>query len=243
MTEILVAIVVLGALAAILVLLPRLKRAQDAKEHRRAAERARRVRDLAWDYDPSREGDIQYRFRGVSPAGVAWQMHYDSNRSSKSARPTLVWRAETIGAARTELGIGGRRMYEAFTGGVARMLLSGAARVFGRLADGALHDLNEFVREARPLSAGSSRFRKDFVLVARDARYAGLVDADIERLVLDWPRSQGKRLAPDRALQLRLDQKGLHAQVQVDTPSMAVCEHLARLGEGIADRLRATHGR
>jgi len=243
MTDILVGILVVGALTAILLLVRRLKRAKDAKEHRRAAERARRARDLPWDYDPRRDGDIWYRFRGTSPDGVPWQMHYDSNHSSSGAQPKLVWRAETLAAPRTELAIGGRGLYEAFTGGFARKVLSGAALVFGRLADGALRDLDKFVREARPLNAGSSRFRKSFVLVARDARYAGVLDAELERLILDWPRVEGKKLTPDRALQVRLDRGGLHAQVQVDAPPMEVCEHLARLGEGIAGRLRVAHVR
>jgi len=243
MIGILVAILVIGALAAILALLSRLKRAKKAKEHRRAAERARRVRDLAWDYDPSRDGDIWYRFRGSSPDGVAWQLHYDSNHSSSSSQPKLIWRAETLAAARMELAIGSRIVYEGFTRGIARALLSGAAHVFGRLADGALRDFNEFLREARPLNVGTSRFRKNFVFVARDARYAGVLDAELERLILDWPRVEGKKLRPDHALQVRLDRGGLHAQLQVDVPPMAVCEHLARLGERVAGRLRATHVR
>jgi hypothetical protein len=238
MTGTLVGILVIGALVAILALVSRLKRARDAKEHRRAAERARRVRDLGWDYDPNREGDICYRFRSVSPDRVPWQMHYDSNHSSSSARPKLVWRADTLAAARIEVAIGSRRVYQAFTGGVARTLISGAALVFGRFGDGMLNDLNEFMHEARPVNAGSSRFRKLFVLVARDSRFAGLVDPEIERLVLDWPRVEGKKLAPDSALQIRLDRSGLHVEVQVDAPPMAVCEHLARLGEGVAGRLR-----
>lgn len=243
MTGILAGILVIGALAAILVLVSRHKRAQIAREHRRAAERARRVRDLAWDYEPSRDGDIRYRFRGVSPEGVRWQMHYDANQASSSSQPKLKWCAEMLAAPRIEVAMGSRSIYKAFTGGVARTLLSGAARVFGRLAHGALQDLNEFLQEARPLNAGSSRFRKRFVLVARDARYQVLVDAEIEQLILDWPRVEGKKLAPDRALHIRLDRSGLHAEVQVDAPPMAVCEHLARLGERIAGRLRATHVR
>jgi hypothetical protein len=243
MTEVLVAILVIGALVAILALLSRLKRAKEAREHRRAAERLRRVRDLAWDYDPSRDGDIWYRFRGTSPEGVAWQMHYDSNHSSSNSKPKLIWRAEALAAPRMELAIGSRIVYEGFTRGVARALLSGAARVFGRLADGALRDFNEFLHEARPLNVGTSRFRKKFVLVARDARYAGVLDAELERLILDWPRVEGKKFAPARALQVRLDRGGLHAQLQLDAPPMAVCEHLARLGERVVGRLRATHVR
>ncbi len=238
MTGTLVGILVIGGLVAILALVSRLKRARNAKEHRRSAERARRVRDLAWEYDPSREGDICYRFRSVSPDGIPWQMHYDANHSSSSARPKLVWRADTLAAARIELAIGSRRVYEAFTGGVARTLISGAALVFGRFGDGVLKDLNEFMHEARPLNVGSSRFRKLFVLVARDSRFAGLVDPEIERLVLDWPRVEGKKPAPDPGLQVRLDRAGLHVEVQVDAPPMAICEHLARLGESVAGRLR-----
>jgi hypothetical protein len=234
----LVGILVIAGLVAILALVSRLKRDRNAQEHRRSAERARRVRDLAWDYDPSREGDVCYRFRSVSPDGIPWQMHYDSNHASSSARPKLVWRADTLAAARIEFAIGSRRVYEAFTGGVARTLISGAALVFGRFGDGVLKDLNEFMHEARPVHAGSSRFRKLFVLVARDSRFADLVDPEIERLVLDWPRVAGRKLAPDPALQVRLDRSGLHVEVQVDAPPMAVCEHLARLGERVAGRLR-----
>jgi hypothetical protein len=234
------AILFAGVLAAVFALSFRVKRARDHKEKRRSAERARRVRHLGWEYEPKHTGDVRYRFRGRSPNGVAWQMHYDSNRSSRNALPKLVWRADALAAERTEVAIGSRRTYEAFTGGVARTLLAGAARAFGRFADGALQDLNDFVRDARPLAAGSARFRQHFVLAARDARFAQLVDADVERLILDWPKVDGKRLEPDRALHVRLDRAGLHAQIQVDAPPMAVCEQLVRLGERIADGLRAT---
>jgi hypothetical protein len=87
------------------------------------------------------------------------------------------------------------------------------------------------------------RFRQRLVLAAQDARFAHLVDGDVERLILNWPKVDAKRLEPERTLHVKLDRTRLHAQIQVDAPPMAVCEQLARLGERIADRLRETRTR
>jgi hypothetical protein len=65
----------------------------------------------------------------------------------------------------------------------------------------------------------------------------------VERLILEWPKVDGKPLERERTLHVRLDRTGLHARIQVDAPPMAVCEQLARLGERIADRLRETRTR
>jgi hypothetical protein len=202
-------------------------------------ERERRVRELGWEYDPTHDGDIRYRFRARTPGGVAWEMHYDSDHSSSSSRPRLVWQAADLRTARTELALASRRHYDAFASGTGKKLLGGVTLLFGWLSGGRLGDFNEFVNEARPLGGGSARLRQRFVLAARDARYASLLDASVERLLLDWPRVIGKPFEPETRLTGWLDRNGLRFECSIDGPPMAVCEQLARLGATFADRLRA----
>lgn len=209
------------------------------RDDRLRIERERRARELGWRYDPTHDGDIRYRLGGTSPGGIEWRMHYDSDHSSSSSRPKLVWRAAALRAERTELALAAKRAYDAFTSGPGRTLVAGAAAVFGWLSRGKLGDFRDFVHEARPLAGGSARLRRRFVLAARDARYAGTIDAEVERLLLDWPRVDGKPFDPEHRLTGWLDGEGLRFECAIDGPPMAVCEQLARLGAAFADRLVA----
>ena len=110
-------------------------------------------------------------------------MHYDSDHSSSSSRPKLVWRAERLRTDRIELALAPKRQYDAFTSGAARR--SSPARRSSSLAvGGKLGDFNDFLHQ-HVRSPPARRGARQFVLAGRDARYAALIDVEVERLLLD----------------------------------------------------------
>lgn len=206
----------------------------DAAQHQ---VRERRARDLGWVYDPKRNGDHRYRFGGSSPGGTTWEMVFDSAQSSSSAAPKLIWTAATLRTDGARLFLGGRKKYEAMTHSVTKKLAAVAGAIFGRLS-AAAGDYSAFVQESREVTTGSSRFRARFALAARDARLAGgVLDTELERLILEWPAGTPKGFVPEQALVVWQDGAGLRVECDVDAPQMSVCERVARIGEHLADRL------
>ena len=63
------------------------------QEERRKAERAASVRARGWQYDGTIDGNIHYRISGRTADGHDWRMHYDSDHSSSSSTPKLIFEA------------------------------------------------------------------------------------------------------------------------------------------------------
>jgi len=207
------------------------------------AARERRARDLGWRYDGTKDGDIRYRMFGTSPGGVAWELAYDSDHSSSSSQPKLVWTAATLKGEGLELHVGGRRQFEVLTGATLKKLTWFASELFGRFSV-LVEDYNAFVQAARQAPGGSARFRQRFVVAAKDPQLAAdMVDSQLERLILDWPPAMPKRFNPEQSVSAWLGREGLRVECRIDDPAMSVCEQLVRLGDCLADRLAGSRAR
>lgn len=207
------------------------------------AARERRARDLGWRYDGTHDGDIRYRMFGTSPAGLAWELKFDSDHSSSSSQPKLVWTAASLKGEGIEFHLGSRKTFEVLTGATLKKLTSFANSLFGRFSV-SVEDYDDFVQNARVAQGGSTRFRSRFVVATRRREHTlELLDARLEALLLDWPAPMPKRFAPEQDVCAWLDRNGLRVECRIDDPPMPVCEQVVRLGECLADRLAARAGR
>ncbi len=91
-----------------------------------------------------------------------------------------------------------------------------------------------FYDGAREIPAGTGAFRKRYVVVAAEDRWAGLINSEIERMILNWPAFKGATSRPDNALSAGLEPDGLKVKLFVDAPSVAVIEHAIKLGQSLA---------
>lgn len=206
------------------------------RQEKLAAQRPMRARAKGWRYDDTAEGDIRYRLHGTSPGGRAWTIAYDSDHSSSTSRPKLVFRAPHAGRDGIQWRLSSRRAYESLSGGAGRAILGALASVLARHSTTfAAH--REFMQRAREIPAGSTRFRQRYVLYGVDSSAATLIDGDVERLVLAWPKFASGSANGDDALTLSLDADSLDATLACDGPTFEVIEHLAALGERLLDRL------
>jgi hypothetical protein len=212
---------------------------REALEQRERGVRERRARDLGWRYDSVSDGDIRYRFEGATADGQRWSMKFDSDASSSSSSPKLVWTAAGVAASRLELMIDHRSQLEGLTTGTARKMIGAANFVLGRVVGASLQDLHAFAQDAHVQVASPTK-ADSFAVAARDAGFARalLRDADLLRLLATWPSGLRKGLGASRAVSAKLDRDGLTVTLRVDAPPMAACEQLARLGEALAARLR-----
>jgi hypothetical protein len=216
----------------------RQSRRRDAAEARERPVRERRARELGWRYDGTPDGDIRYRFEGRGPDGLRWTMKFDSDHSSSSSAPELVWDAPDLGARRLALMLGHRPRIESCTSGAARKVIGASNFLLGRVVGASLQEMNDFLGAAVVTTAGSAA--DGFAIASRDPALARrlLHDADLMRLLKTWPRGIPKGFSPQQAVSAQLDRDGLRVKVRLDGPPMAVCEHLAALGQALAARLR-----
>jgi hypothetical protein len=232
-----------GLFAAAFVWAIRSHARRTAEEARERPIRERRARELGWRYDGTPDGDIRYRFEGAGRDGLRWTMKFDSDASSSSSSPRLIWHTSALAAQRTELMLGERVRMESLTRGAARKLLGAANFVLGRVVGASLQDMNDFVAAAQVATDGSNAATA-FAIAARDPAMGRrlLRDSELARLLKAWPRGMPKGFAAPRAVSAELGRTGLTVTVSIDGPSMAACEHLAALGELLASRLRSAEG-
>ena len=210
-------------------------RTERERQEKLAAQRPGRARAKGWRFDGTHEGDIRYRIHGESPGRREWTMAYDSDHASSTPRPKLVFRAPHAGRGGMHWRLRSRKAHESMMGSAGRVMMGVMATMLaGRSSALAAH--REFMERAREIPAGSSRFRQRFVLFGVDPSAATLIDAEIERLVLGWPRS-----APmtDDALNVTLHADRLELTLACEGPDFEVIEHLATLGESLLSRLPA----
>lgn len=237
-----VSVVVLAAMAGF-VWLAHANRASRISEEAVRRTREQRARALGWRYDGTHDGDIRYRMFGTSPGGLAWELKFDSDHSSSSSQPKLVWTAASLKGDGTVFHLGSRKVFEVLTGATLKKLASFASSLFGQFS-ASVEDYNEFVQAARPAQGGSTRFRSRFVVAARPGELpADLIDGELERLILAWPAPMPRRFAPEQDVCAWLDRRGLRVECRIDGPSMRVCEQVVRLGERLGDRLAGGRSR
>jgi hypothetical protein len=232
------AVVVAGVMLAAVAWGVRYNRERAAAEARERPVRERRARELGWRYDGAPDGDIRYRFEGCNADGLQWTMKFDSDQSSSSSSPKLVWDAPGVKARRLELMLGHRPHIESYTSGTARKVIGASSFLLGRIVGAPVREMNDFLGAAVVTTAGSAT--EGFAIASRDPALARrlLQDAELMRLLRNWPRGMPKGFAPAKAVSAQLDRDGLHVKLQVDGPPTAACEQLAKLGEALAARLR-----
>lgn len=205
------------------------------KQEMEAERRVTRVRMNGWRYDGTHDGNIRYRIDGATQGGLDWKIEYDSDHSSSGSTPKLIFLVETLNAPAYEWQIFDRWGYDLFRQGAAKMLLGGVAKMLAAMSKSVALK-TDFFYGAVELPAGSAAFCERFALIATDSRYADLIDADSERRILDWPAFKPSMSKKDNCFSAGLEPEGLRVQLYVDGPSFEVIEHLARLGQMLADR-------
>jgi hypothetical protein len=235
-------LLLMGAVASLMVAAVlwgvRYNRQREAAEARERPVRERRARELGWRYDGTPDGDIRYRFEGHGPDGLHWTMKFDSDHSSSSSSPELVWSAPGVKARRLEMMLGHRPRIESYTSGAARKVIGASNFLLGHVVGRPLQEMSEFVAAAVVTTAGAAT--EGIAIASRDAALARrlLQDTELMRLLRSWPRGMPKGFAPAKAVSAQLDGDGLHVKLQIDGPPLAACEQLAAVGEALAARLR-----
>jgi len=205
------------------------------QEGRDADDRAKRLRARGWVYEAIETGDIKYRVRGVTEGGVAWELHYDTDHSSSSSNAELIFRAPTLARGTRVWHIDDRPSFEMARGRVVKTIISRLGNLVGQFSD-QLKAKTAFFESAREIPAGGSAFRKRYVVVAAEDRWAGLINFETERMILNWPTYKSSMSRPDNAFSAGLEPDGLRIKLFVDAPSLAVIEHVIRLGQALTEK-------
>jgi hypothetical protein len=233
--------VVAAAFIALMVWVVRWAKHQEARkalqEKPNAALRERRARELGWRYDGSHHGDIRYRFFGSSK-GVTWELKYDSDASSSTSDPKVIWICSSLAAQQTEFVISNGKYFEVMQTPIAQKIAAGAARLARAVAKGALDDTLEFLQQANVQTVGSAAFRTQLKAISRSPVVFGhFLDAEMEHLLLSWPQAVEAKFDPFAAVTVTQDTTGLRIECRYDSTDLPLFEHLVKIGEGLIDRM------
>jgi hypothetical protein len=207
-------------------------------EQRRKSERAASASARGWQYDGTIVGDIHYRISSKTPTGAAWQIHYDSDQSSSSPSPKLVFLSEALAGPIFVWTIHDKKTYDFVQRGSVRMIVGSISRLVGAFSE-SMKIKRDFYVGATTLPAGSRAFQARYVLAALDTRWSLLIDSEIERLVLNWPYFKQSMSSRDNCISAELAPAGLRVQIHCDAPDVKVIEQLAELGQRLTDATRA----
>jgi len=206
-------------------------------ERRRHFERRVQARKLGWTYDDQRAGRIDYRFAG-SAAGIEWEMWYDSDRGDKSPSPTATWRSNNLRTPSLSLVIIGRKRFGLESGVVGRVLMGVVGGIAKAMAGHEVgSDKTDFYDSAIDLPEGRPLFRERFTVAIAPDMPRGWVDEKLQSLLTNWSSSAAKDFRTDDSVEVNLRADGLQIVVQRMPEDFASWQHLARLGEHIAQQL------
>lgn len=230
----LIAMAVLAGIAALVWGIRRHKRIQ--QEH--AEQRAARARELGWVYDPTVDGNIDFKLRGTTD-GIRWELEYDSDRSSSDSSPKVVWRWPGRPAARIEMALMGAMVDRIAFSSFGRGMLSLARRLGSKEASHP--DGEDFYRHAEKVQSDLTVFQKEWVVRARKpALFRPVASYEVAELLTRWPEhGHGRTFRPPAVLHLLYDHEGLTLKCGHGISEMPVLEHLVRLGCAVAVRLRS----
>ncbi len=200
-----------------------------------------KARKAGWTYLGMRDGRIDYRFSGAT-RGIEWSMWYDSDRGDKSPTPKGYWQSTNVRSAFLSLVIIGRKRYLMESGTVGRLLMDvvgGLAQaVAGETKDSVRVDKSEFYESALVLEEGRPAFRERFAVAVSPDMPRGWVDEELQALLLEWPKtSGGVTYRSDEKVEITLRPDGLRIVAQQMPQEFVFWNHLARLGEALAERL------
>lgn len=208
------------------------------REQQADFDRKVRARKLGWRYDGTREERIDYRFAGAH-GDIAWTMWLDSDRGQESPTPKAWWRCENLRAERLSLVILGRRRFGMESGVVGRLLIgvvSGiAAAASGRESS---PDKPAFYESAFLIESGLPAFRERFAVAVAPEMPRDWLDEDLQRKLMQWPVGRAT-FKPEDAIEINLGPNGLSIVVRQMPDDMAHWQHLAGIGEVLAERLAA----
>jgi hypothetical protein len=210
------------------------------QEEKRKAARAASVRARGWSYDGAIDGNIHYRISAETESGMAWKIFYDSDQSSSSSSPKLVFNAAVPmrDGDRYAWFIHDRKTWEIMQKTGVRVLVGGLAKLAGAFSDG-VKAKGDFYLDAQPIPAGSAEFRQRYVLVGHDVRWASLIEPEIERRMLEWPDFKQSMSMRDNCFSAELGPDGLSIKLFADAADLAVIDHMARLGQQVLERAAA----
>lgn len=205
---------------------------------RRKLERAASARARGWRYDDTIRGDIHYRIESAAEETLPWSIHYDSDQSSSSSSPKLVFRSSAVTASAYEWTIHDKRTYDMLQKPGARLVIGGFAKLIGAFSD-RMRILRDFYLSAQTLAAGSAAFQARYVLAAADPKWAALIDQEIERWILRWPPFTQSMSNRDNCFSAEFSHRGLKLQLYADAPDFVVIEQMAKLGQRLLAETRA----
>lgn len=209
------------------------KRAEE-ESRQRAARAARRD----WRYDATPQGDIRYRLHGTTPGGCDWSLEYDSDHSSSSSSPRLVFRAPRAGNGERAWAISDRGAHDMVRQGIGKVVIGGLAKLIS-LASNDMRDKRDFFFAAAEVETGIAEWQQRYVLIAQPGRFKRLVDRALARRILQWPAFKPTMSKKDNCFGAEAGPRGVQAHLYADGPSFEVIEHLVRIGEALADGTRS----
>ncbi len=209
------------------------------QEEKRKAARAASIRARGWNYDGTIDGNIHYCISGTTEGGLPWRITYDSDQSSSSSSPKLIFSAPLKVKDGYAWFIHDRKTWDIMQKTGVRALVGGLAALAGAFSDGAKVK-RDFYLNAQLMPAGSAAFRERYVLVGNDVHWASLLDAEIERRMLEWPEFTQSMSMRDNCFSAELGPDGLSIKLYADAPDLAVIDHMARLGQQVLEK-SATH--
>ncbi len=205
-----------------------------AAEERRKTERAASARARGWQYDGTIDGNVHYRITGASADGTAWTIHYDSDHSSSSSRPKLIFSAPALSGDGYRWIIHDKKTFDITQKAGVRIMVGGLTRLVGAFSD-SMKIKRDFYLNAIVIHAGSDEFRKRYVLAATDGRWSSLLSSEIERMILSWPDFKQTMSLRDNCFSAELAPQGLRITLYCDAPEFAVIEQMAKLGDRLVE--------
>lgn len=198
------------------------------------------ARKLGWTYVATQEGRVDYRLSG-NARGIEWSMWYDSDRGDESPTPKAYWQTSNVRAGRLSLVIIGRKRYQMESGAVGRLLIdvvTGVAQAIRSDQNSLRADKSEFYESAVTLEEGRAAFQERYAVAISPEMPRGWLDEELQALLLDWPRrKRGASYRSDEKVEITLGPDGLQIVAQQMPEDFAYWNHLARLGEALAQRL------
>lgn len=208
-----------------------------AAEERRKAERAASARARGWQYegaiDGTIDGNIHYRIAGATADGTAWTIHYDSDHSSSSSTPKLIFSAPALSGDGYRWIIHDKKTFDITQKTGVRIMVGGLSKLVGAFSD-SMKVKRDFYMNAIVVHAGSGEFCKRYVLAATDGRWSSLLNSEIERLILNWPEFKQTMSLRDNCFSAELAPQGLCITLYCDAPEFAVIEQMAKLGQRLS---------
>jgi hypothetical protein len=197
--------------------------------------RARRAKELGWQYDETAVGDTVFTVRGES-GGVKWKVRYREDPARPETRPTLTWATRSVQGSATELRLIGKKRYDRGKGLVEPVIEKLSSLILSPREIALAQARAEFVERTPPAEVGSRTFRERYVVLARNHRLGrAIVDERLESLLLDWGRVTPH---PEDVVSVWIDWQGLRIDVDAPWTGIREIEHLVTLGMCFANGFR-----